>query len=233
MLTRSFIGARVAGLRARLGRLSRSDLRSVGIRPQDLPYAPSAAHFAAANQRLLQIQRSVERRFTTLGRNWQTAAPARSLVDIALVERELDRSRRAFGLFFEVFGQRGTAFAAALAAHDAIADDCYRAVREAAPRIFEGALLKPLCYMEHGYSPATMRRGVTLTRLLGEANPFPVIRIPWDREHPWDSVFLHEVAHNLQADLGVWQENRVALVQRLFARIGDPFQMTVYGRWHK
>jgi hypothetical protein len=233
MLTRSFIGARVAGLRARLGRLSRIDLRSVGIRPQDLPYAPSAAHFAAANQRLLQIQRSVERRFTTLGRNWQTAAPARSLVDIALVERELDRSRRAFGLFFEVFGQRGTAFAAALAAHDAIADDCYRAVREAAPRIFEGALLKPLCYMEHGYSPATMRRGVTLTRLLGEANPFPVIRIPWDREHPWDSVFLHEVAHNLQADLGVWQENRVALVQRLFARIGDPFQMTVYGRWHK
>ena len=40
-----------------------------------------------------------------------------------------------------------------------------RAVREAAPRIFDGPLLKPVCYMEHGYSPATMRRGVSLGRL--------------------------------------------------------------------
>src|SRR4029450_9592421 len=48
-----------------------------------------------------------------------------------------------------------------------------------------------------------------------------------------DAVFLHEVAHNLQADLGIWHENRVAVVRRLFARVGDPFIMTVYGRWHK
>ena len=40
--------------------------------------------------------------------------------------------------------------------------------------------LKPLTYMEHGFSPATLRRGVVLSRLLGEANPFPIIRIPWD-----------------------------------------------------
>jgi hypothetical protein len=69
-------------------------------------------------------------------------------------------------------------------------------------------MLKPLTYMEHGYSPATTRRGIALSRLLGEANPFPLIRIPWDRDNPWQAVFLHEVAHNLQADLGLWQENR-------------------------
>jgi hypothetical protein len=35
-------------------------------------------------------------------------------------------------LFFEVFAQRGTTFAPALAAHDAIARDCYAAVHAAA-----------------------------------------------------------------------------------------------------
>jgi hypothetical protein len=104
-----------------------------------------------------------------------------------------------------MFSQRGSIFAPALAAYDTVAVDCYTAVRQAAPRTFGGPLLKPLCYMEHGYSPATMRRGVLLSRLLGEPNPFPVVRIPWDRDRPWQATFLHEVAHNLQADLGIWQ----------------------------
>ncbi|HYQ46583.1 MAG TPA: hypothetical protein VER11_31660 [Polyangiaceae bacterium] len=233
MSIRRFVAARVAGLRARVGRLARIDHASVGIRPQDRPYAPSAAHFQAANRRLAQIERSAAARLQHLERTFRQAPTERVLIDTALVERELDRARRAYGLFFEVFGQRGTTFAPALAAHDAIAADCYAAVRAAAPRIFEGAILKPLCYMEHGYSPATMRRGVTLSRLLGEANPFPIIRIPWDREHPWDAVFLHEVAHNLQADLRIWQENQQAVQRRVLSIAGDRISAAVYGRWHK
>lgn len=145
----------------------------------------------------------------------------------------MDRARRAFGLFFEIFGQRGSAFAPALDAYDAIAVDCYRAIRQAAPTLFRGALLKPLCYMEHGYSPATMRRGIVLSRLLGEANPFPIIRIPWDRDNPWQAVFLHEVAHNLQADLGIWQENRQAVLRRVLQDTADAALTQTYGRWHK
>jgi hypothetical protein len=233
MEARDFLRMRVLGLGARLGRLSRIDHASVGIRPQDRPYAPSASHFAAANQRLAQIEHSVRGRFRTLQTRFAQLSPERALVHIALVERELDRARRAYGLFFEVFGQRGTNFAPALAGHDTVASDCYQAVRNAAPEIFEGPLLKPLCYMEHGYSPATMRRGVTLRRLLGESNPFPIIRIPWDREHPWDAVFLHEVAHNLQADLRIWEENRHALITRLAGRTGNALAVRTYGRWHK
>jgi len=76
--------------------------------------------------------------------------------------------------------------------------------------------------MEHGFSPATMRRGVLLTRLLG-VNPFPIIRIPWDRDNPWQIGSLsHEVAHNLQADLGIWQENRQAVIRRILGTSGDP-----------
>ena len=71
-------------------------------------------------------------------------------------------------------------------------------------------------------SPATMRRGVLLSRLLGEPNPFPIVRIPWDRDRPWQATFLHEVAHNLQADLGIWQENRQAVIRRLLGTSRDP-----------
>lgn len=233
MATRAFLHAKIRKLAARLRRLGRIDAQSLGLRDQDMPYAPSQAHFDAANNRLGAIGQAIRRRFEQLERNWTQAPHARLLVDMALVEREIDRSRRAFGMFFEVFAQRGTSFAPSLAAHDAIAQDCYDAVRRAAPAIFDGPLLKPVSYMEHGYSPATMRRGVQLSRLLGEPNPFPVIRIPWDRDQPWQPVFLHEVAHNLQADLRIWQENRSAVVSRVLRSTRSPLLGSVYGRWHK
>lgn len=233
MPAREFLRTKILALAARAGRLARMDHAAVGIRPQDRSYAPSAAHFQAANQRLRKIDGQMRRRLAFLQRTWQTTPVNRVLVHIALVERELDRARRAFGLFFELFSQRGTTFAPALAAYDAIAQDCYAAIRAAAPNLFRGPLLKPLCYMEHGYSPATMRRGVLLNRLLGEANPFPIVRIPWDRDNPWQAVFLHEVAHNLQADLGIWQENRQAVVRRLLRTSRDPLITRIYGLWHK
>lgn len=233
MLTRKFLRTKVQALSARARRLATIDGEGVGIRPQDRPFAPSAAHFRAANRRLAAIDQQIAQRLGSLDRTWESASKQRILVDIALVEREIDRARRAFGLFFEIFSQRGSAFAPALSAHDVIAEDCYRAVRQAAPRIFSGPLLKPLCYMEHGFSPATMRRGVLLNRLLGEPNPFPIVRIPWDRDNPWQAVFLHEVSHNLQADLGIWQENRQAVVRRTLSASGDPGLTRIYGLWHK
>ena len=230
---RRFLHAKVRSLEARARRLAVLTPESVGIRRQDRPYAPSAAHFEAANRRLRQIDGDIAKRLRFLRRHWRTVPSDQALVFTALVEREVDRARRAFGMFFEVFSQRGSAFAPALAAHDAIAADCYTAVRRSAPLVFRGPLLKPVSYMEHGYSPATMRRGVSLSRLLGESNPFPLIRIPWDRDNPWQAVYLHEVAHNLQADLGLWQENQTAVATRLLQTIGDPMVTAAYRRWHK
>jgi hypothetical protein len=233
MLTREFLRTKILALAARARRLGQIDGEGVGIRPQDRPYAPSVAHFRAANQRLAIIDQQIAQRLSQLEQTWQFEPKQRVLINIALVEREIDRARRAFGLFFEIFSQRGSAFAPALSAHDVIAEDCYRAVRQSAPQIFRGSLLKPLTYMEHSFSPATMRRGVLLNRLLGEPNPFPIVRIPWDRENPWQAVFLHEVAHNLQADLGIWQENRQAVVRRTLRASGDPSLTRIYGLWHK
>ena len=233
MEARTFLRTKIIALAARARRLGKIDYASVGIRTQDMPYAPSKKHFSTANQRLQKIDRQIQKRLQQLQNTWISSPLNRVLIDIALVEREVDRARRAFGLFFEVFGQRGTTFAPALAAYDVIAADCYAAIQKAAPKIFRGPMLKPLSYMEHGYSPATMRRGVLLSRLLGEPNPFPIVRIPWDRDNPWQAVFLHEVAHNLQADLGIWQENRQAVLKRTFMSTSDPGLAKIYGRWHK
>ena len=199
-----------------------------------MPYAPRPEHFAAANKRLAGDHRgAVQGRLAELG-NTADAKPEDQLLAMAMVEREIDRARRAFGMFFEVFAQRGTAFDRRLAAHDAIArSTATTRSAQASPRTFRGPIVPPLTYLEHGYSPATMRRGVTLSRLLGETNPFPLIRIPYDRDRPWQAVFLHEVAHNLQADLGLWVQNRDAVIQRLAEERAPPLVISIFGRWHK
>jgi hypothetical protein len=230
---RRFLDTKLRALKARAQRLNRLSPRRIGLRPEDLPYAPSRAHFHAANRRLARIGDSIERQVALIERHWPPATAQAALTQMAMLDRRVDRLRRTFGLFFEVMSQRGSGFAPALAAHDAIAVDCYAAVRAALPSVFTGPLLKPLTYMEHGYSPATQRRGVSLARLLGDSNPFPVIRVPWDRDNPWQSVFLHEVAHNLQADMGLWQENAQAVGNRLASMRFDPLVVTVFRRWHK
>ena len=231
--TDQFLDRKYLALKARAGRLLDLTPRRVGLRPQDLPYAPSRLHFAAANKRLAEIGKVIRKRLAATEAARDGASPNQRLTAMAFIEREVDRARRTFGMLFEIFSQRGSDFAPALAAHDVIAADCYAAVRAALPDIFTGPMLKPLTYMEHGFSPATQRRGVALARLLGDANLFPVIRIPWDRDNPWQPVFLHEVAHNLQADMGLWQENATALANRLGAMRFDPLVVTVFRRWHK
>jgi hypothetical protein len=230
---RAFLAGKLKTLTARARRLSMLTPEHVGLRARDRAYAPSAAHFQAANRRLQAIDRQIASRIGFAQSHWHQAPPNLALLYMALVEREVDRARRTYGMFFEVFSQRGTFYGPILAAHDAIAADCYAAIRRSAPLIFRGPLIKPLTYLEHGYSPATYRRGVALSKLLGETNPFPLVRIPWDRDNPWQAVFLHEVSHNLQADLGLWQENQNALIRRLTTDHTETAVSSVYRRWHK
>ncbi len=231
--TSRFLDTKFRALKARAVRLHRLTPRMIGLRPEDLPYAPSRSHFNAANRRLATIGQRIAHDIRTIERTWPPATPERALSQMAMLDRQVDRARRTFGMFFEMLSQRGSSFAPALAAHDVIATDCYAIVRATLPEVFRGPLIKPLTYMEHGYSPATQRRGVALSRLLGDSNPFPVIRIPWDRDNPWQSVFLHEVSHNLQADMGVWQENETAVASRLARMRFDPLVVTIFRRWHK
>ena len=228
-----FLLCKIRAIGARARRLSSLSPASVGLRGEDEPYAPTYGHFRSANLRLQKIDADIVQRLRYLRKKWQRGTPEDALVFIALVEKEIDRARRAFGLFFDVFSQRCSGFGPVLSAHDAIARDCYNVVGRTVPNIFKKKMLKPITYLDHGYSPATMRREVSLKRLLGERNPFPLIRIPWDRDNPWQAVFLHEIGHNLHADLGIWQENRKAVKNRMLFFTGDMRLSKIYERWHK
>ena len=143
MEARIFLRTKLLSLTARAHRLSHIDYASVGIRPQDLRFAPSPAHFRAANRRLEGIDQQIAQRLARLRQTWSKAPTGRVLFDLALVEREIDRARRAWGLFFDVLIQRGTTFAPVLAAHDVIAADCYTAIRHAAPGLLGGPFAAP------------------------------------------------------------------------------------------
>ncbi len=53
--TRRFLETKARTLAARARRLSSLTPESVGIRPQDRPYAPSPAHYETANRRLPRL----------------------------------------------------------------------------------------------------------------------------------------------------------------------------------
>jgi hypothetical protein len=228
----TFLRLKAVSLWARARQIIRLTPEAVGLRARDLPYAPSPAHFRAARGQLAVIEHTIAKRLAVAARQSAPTYEDR-LLSMAMIERDIDRARRVFGMFFELFAQRGTIYAPALAAHDVIGIDCYRAVMRGLPGIFTGPVLAPVCYMEHGYSPATVRRGISLARLLGDSLPFPVIRIPWDRDKPWQAVFLHEVAHNLQADLRIWDDVRNDVLRRLTESRFAPAAIATFGRWHK
>jgi hypothetical protein len=228
----TFLRLKAESLKARARQIIQLTPTSVGLRERDLPYAPSPAHFRAAREQFAAIERQINKR-AALARRQLSPSYEDRLLAMAMVEREVDRARRIFGLLFEIFAQRGTAYAPALAAYDVIGIDCYRAVMSGLPGVFTGPVLAPVSYLEHGYSPATVRRGISLARLLGDTLPFPIIRIPWDRDKPWQAVFLHEVSHNLQADLKIWEDTKENVQRRLLETGSPPAVVATFGRWHK
>src|SRR5262249_33309653 len=88
---------------------------------------------------------------------------------------------------------------------DRIALDCYRATYTGLGRARSVPAPPPFSYMRPGFAPATFRRGIPLTRLGRQLNPFPLIQLPYHRlVNPWTlGAVLHEVSHNLQSDLGL------------------------------
>lgn len=93
---RKFLESKRLGLKARAGRLITLTPRKVGLRPQDMPYAPSASHFEAANRRMSEIAERTVHQLARLDRTWGESDSQQKLVQMAMVEREGDRARRAY-----------------------------------------------------------------------------------------------------------------------------------------
>lgn len=204
--------------------------------------SPGAAHLHAANRLLKRVREVV-------------AANARALAaacDLALHRADRERLDRVSALkdegaalmaqaekiwhgYWSLFNQRLSGMLERLLAADRIALDCYQYVYQGLGRARPIPSPPPLSYMEAGAGPATYRRGVRLSKLGMFPNPFPLVKLPDHRlVTPWTlGAIPHEVAHNLQADLGLWMAVPRQLMRRLRAA-GLPLEVRKpWVRWQK
>jgi hypothetical protein len=207
------------------------------------PVAPSEAHIEAVNRFVDQLQAQVVEMM-----RWVDAAAAAAQREPTttrlhvLLERKQAAGNRVlyvegiWDFYFDLFVQRLSTFGERLRAVDRIAANCYEDLYVGLGTAQPTPSLLPFSYANSGFSPATFRRGVPLRRLRHNPNLFPLIMLPQHRlDNVWAlSSVLHEVSHNLQADLGLWQEIPAQIYRRLTGegRIA-PAVAQVWARWHK
>lgn len=178
-----------------------------------LPASPSAAHLDAANALIHRLQNALFAQVRRLRRRAQRAELPGPELERVLGDKERAELITRFvegvwAFYFTLFNQRQSRFGDPLLACDRIALDCYQALytRLGAPRSLPSPA--PFSFMETQRTPSTYRRGVKLSKLGKRENPFPIVQFPIHRlANPWTlGAIHHEVAHNLQSDLGMWQE---------------------------
>ncbi|MDB5915502.1 MAG: hypothetical protein JWP22_4177 [Ramlibacter sp.] len=147
--------------------------------------------------------------------------------DSLRVVKEIIRTQKVWDFFRDKLELRHSpAFNRQLWTADTIAYDCHRPVLKAAADagILPPSELRepPLTYCTAEFSPATWVRGSRpndgRAYQLGEARlPIPVIEVPWDHlENLWELCsLLHEVGHDIEADLKLREPLKEALGRKL------------------
>ena len=207
------------------------------------PAAPSEAHVEAVNRfldrlrlKLMESARWVEAATTLARRDF---APEHLN---AVLERKQKIGVRVlyvegiWDLYYDLFVQRLSAFGERLRTVDRIGANCYEDTYLGLATGRPTPLLLPFSYADSGFSPATYRRGVPLRRLRHNRNLFPLVTIPQHRlDNVWAlSSVLHEISHNLQADLGMWDVMPGRIFDRLTRDGGfRPEVAKTFATWHK
>jgi hypothetical protein len=207
------------------------------------PAAPGETHIEAVNRfldrlrsQVVEMARGVEAAATIARRE-----PTSSRLQLLLERKQAVGNRVLYvegiwDFYFDLFVQRLSSFGERLRAVDRIAANCYEDLYVALGNAQPTPSLLPFSYAASGFSPATYRRGVPLRRLRHNPNLFPLIQLPQHRlDNVWAlSSVLHEVSHNLQADLGLWEEMPVRIYKRLTTdgRL-SPTVARVWAKWHK
>lgn len=203
--------------------------------------SPSDAHLDAANQLIARLRSHLQGVSKTVSGSAQAAiaqpATAHLQQMIARKDQAHDLVRKIeqiWDFYFELFGQRQSQFGTWLLGCDRIALDCYQDVYMGLGKALSIPAPPPFSYVKTGFSPATFRRGIPLTKLSQQLNPFPLIQLPYHRlVNPWTlGAILHEVAHNLQTDLGLRQTLPKAIAHRLLKAGLSPEVAGVWTKWH-
>jgi hypothetical protein len=204
--------------------------------------SPTEAHIQAANALIQSLRGGLHQRTRQVA---TAAAAARRSPSPRNLERALELKDLAhdqvraietiWDFYFELFGQRQSLYADWLLGCDRIALDCYRYayLGVGIPRSIPAP--PPFSYMRTGFSPATFRRGVPLSRLGRQKNPFPLIQLPFHRlVNPWTlGAVLHEVSHNLQNDLDLERAVPKAIALKLLDAGVPRAVVMIWVRWNR
>ncbi|MCL4671383.1 MAG: hypothetical protein KJZ64_00255 [Sphingomonadaceae bacterium] len=206
------------------------------------PASPSPAHIAAVNKLLGAVHslvRSEERKLAAAAQAVRTGAGAAATQALLTHKERLhgiaQQGEKVWEYYLNLFNQRTGPFGQMLSGIDRIALDCYRAVYLELGKARSIPSPTPFAYVETGFGPATFRRGVRLSKLGRRENPFPLVMIPFHRLiNPWSlGAVPHEVAHNMQSDLGLWEVMPRRIQSRFAERGLPPAAASIWMRWHK
>jgi hypothetical protein len=204
--------------------------------------APSEGHIQAVNGLLGSLRRrllKMTKHVTDAAADAAEQATASSLQGALKrkehAHRQVEAIERIWDFYFELFGQRQGKYAEWLLSCDRIALDCYKVAYTGIGTAKSIPAPPPFCYMRTGFAPATFRRGIPLTRLGKQINPFPLIQLPYHRlVNPWTlGAVLHEVSHNLQSDLGLARDVPRSIASRLLRANCGRFVAATWARWNR
>ncbi|WP_407572547.1 hypothetical protein [Deinococcus altitudinis] len=204
--------------------------------------APSAGHLQATNALIGQLRRSVLELGGRVGRavaaSRRSPTPAVLARTLTLKEQAHDTVRateKVWDFYFELFGQRQSRYGFWLDACDQIALDCYQHTWVNLGKARSVPAPPPFSFMRTGFSPATYRRGIPLSRLGRLPNPFPLIQLPYHRlVNPWTlGAVLHEVSHNLHSDLGLSQAVPAQIEADLLRAGASPEVAATWRGWNR
>jgi hypothetical protein len=206
------------------------------------PEAPTEGHIEATNELMAVLRHDLQGRVADLDSATRAAINVPSPNRLQRVVRHKEaahtavrRAEQIWDFYFELFGQRQSPFGRWLLGCDRIALDCYQYAYLGIGTARSIPAPNAFCYMRTGFSPATFRRGIPLRRLGRRLNPFPLIQLPYHRlVNPWTlGAILHEVAHNLQNDLGLVQAVPAEIGRRLRSVGLPPAVTSTWVRWNR
>ena len=206
------------------------------------PEAPTEGHIQAVNRLLAQLRRGLTRRAQHMlhlaSATVQDSSAGRLATLVTHKHHAHDWVKgieKIWDYYFELFGQRQSPFGIWLLSTDRIALDCYQVTYLGIGNEKSVPAPPPFCYMRTGFGPATYKRGIRLRQLGRQANPFPLIQLPYHRMvNPWTlGAVLHEVSHNTQTDLGLSRAVPLAIARALLrAGLGRKVAR-VWVRWNR
>lgn len=207
------------------------------------PAAPSEAHIKAVNRFIETLREKLDEMVRWVGAAASAARrePTSERLRMLLERKQVASNRVLYvegiwDFYFDLFVQRLSSFGERLLSVDRVAANCYEDLYVGIGMAQPTPSLLPFSYARSGFSPATYRRGVPIPGLKFNKNLFPLISLPQHRlDNVWAlSSVLHEVSHNLQADLGLWDEMPLHIYRRLTTEGRIPPRVArVWARWHK